>query len=504
MFLRKSSVPFVASFSFSTCMSFFKLLVPQFAFILLLVNSLQAAALFDPASPEITAGQARNLGAKSANKLMYLGDIILYPKEGDRFAIGGDFWPNGTVIYQFSPELEDSEKQAFHDACQAWTMNSSSIVCQERTTEADFVLVVEHDGSGCGGDAKNISCSALGRVGGSQFLEVYQDHWALSHVLQHNIGHALGLIHEHGRQDRNSFVHIMEENIQSGQEDQFGVNPSTFSTDYDFLSVMHYRNCAFSQQSSCTLANKASHTIVPASCHLDEVGGTTITALDYDSIQSAYAAPLYLLFPRERVRKCGVLDYSLTQLEETCVPGCAFVGDTQLEKLETKQDSWCGGVPHFEYPDYCSGEKAYVDHWWDFDYFSCGWLETRTEVRIRCGCAHRLTLAQCANTAGPINVSKLQDLLDSSIPRDLTAGRFVKRVLAIKNDGNLEIELYAKIGDFLIDNYNHQGFTKSIKNLTCLVKLFMAGKLFTNPAYKLSLSSFRNLADQTGLRTNSL
>ena len=133
---------------------------------------------------------------------MYLGDIILYPKDGDRFAVGGALWPNGTLVYQFSPELTHSEKQAFQDACQAWTLKASSVVCQERTTEFNFVSVVKHDGGGCGGDAKNVSCSALGMVGGSQRLEVYQGHWSFPHVLQQQIGHAFGLIHEHSRRNR--------------------------------------------------------------------------------------------------------------------------------------------------------------------------------------------------------------------------------------------------------------------------------------------------------------
>ena len=299
-------------------------------------------------------------------------------------------------------------------------------------------------------------------------------------------------------------MHIIWGNIESGREDNFEVFPSSYTTDYDLVSIMHYKNCSFSIHDDCNPTNKAYHTITPVACHLETVGGDIITALDYDSIRKAYASPLHALFPKERIRQCGVLDYSLKQLDETCASHCVTIGDTKYEKVETNTDSWCGWVPHFEYQDYCSADKTYFNHWWDIDYFSCGWLQDRSEVWIQCGCAHKSALAQCANTTGPINLSKLQDLIDSSVPKNAKAGRFVKRVLGYQDSGNLETRLYSKIGDFLFDNYNHDGFAKSIKDLTCLVKIYMAGKLVANPTYKLSLSSFRNLANQIGLRTNSL
>ena len=354
---RKSCIFFAPSISLQPYLSTLRALFFQIVLLLFLANSLQAAAIFDPLASTITGGEARSLGAKKDQQLLYLGDIILYPTDDNRFAIGGGLWPNGTLIYQFSPELEESKKQAFQDACLAWTLNSSSVVCQERTTESNFVLVVEHDGSGCGGEAENVSCSALGMVGGSQNLEVYQDHWASSHSLQQQIGHAFGLIHEHNRKDRNAFVDIVEDNILSGQEGQFETQQSSVLTDYDLHSVMHYRNCALSKHSSCTIGDNDSYTIVPVSCHLDEVGGTAITALDYDSLKSAYASPLYLLFPRERTKRCGVLDYSVKQVKETCGPDCVDLGEVQDEEAETKEDSWCGAVPDFEYQHYCSPGK---------------------------------------------------------------------------------------------------------------------------------------------------
>ena len=35
-------------------------------------------------------------------------------------------------------------------------------------------------------------------------------------IVQHEIFHALGRIHEHSRPDRNLYVHINEENIEEG------------------------------------------------------------------------------------------------------------------------------------------------------------------------------------------------------------------------------------------------------------------------------------------------
>ena len=163
-------------------MSHIKAILAQIVLILLLVNSSQAAGIFDTSIQDISRDEAKKLGAKLTDDVIYLGDIILYPTEAGKFAIGGDLWPDGTLIYEFSPDLEDSEKQAFRDACNAWTLSSSSIICRERTTEADYVFVVEHDGTGCGGTVANptkASCSVLGkkRGGGRQDLEIHETQW---------------------------------------------------------------------------------------------------------------------------------------------------------------------------------------------------------------------------------------------------------------------------------------------------------------------------------------
>ena len=61
-------------------------------------------------------------------------------------------------------------------------------------------------------------------------------------VIQHEILHALGLIHEHTRQDRNEYVSITFNNIKEDKKDNFWKdgNGDTLETEYDLGSVMHY------------------------------------------------------------------------------------------------------------------------------------------------------------------------------------------------------------------------------------------------------------------------
>lgn len=71
----------------------------------------------------------------------------------------------------------------------------------------------------------------------------------------HELGHALGLWHEHSRRDRDNYVEIMQENIDdNGDENVYERNfgklkPEVFNkvppVSYDIESIMHYGPKAF-------------------------------------------------------------------------------------------------------------------------------------------------------------------------------------------------------------------------------------------------------------------
>ena len=67
--------------------------------------------------------------------------------------------------------------------------------------------------------------------------------------------HALGLFHMQSRPDRDSYVKINSENIQSGMEGNFDLCDTclTYEVGYDAKSFMHYSAYAFSTNGSPTI-----------------------------------------------------------------------------------------------------------------------------------------------------------------------------------------------------------------------------------------------------------
>ncbi|XP_068246327.1 protein SpAN-like [Palaemon carinicauda] len=73
----------------------------------------------------------------------------------------------------------------------------------------------------------------------------------------HEIGHALGLLHEHMRSDRDDYIQIVDKNIQRGNEHNFMKDTSesfsNYGVPYDYTSLMHYTGEAFSKNGGLTI-----------------------------------------------------------------------------------------------------------------------------------------------------------------------------------------------------------------------------------------------------------
>ncbi|KAM9366932.1 hatching enzyme 1.2-like isoform 2-T2 [Symphorus nematophorus] len=105
-------------------------------------------------------------------------------------------------------------------------------------------------GSGC--------WSYLGRQRGKQNVSLKKNGCLYTGTVQHEVLHALGFHHEHVRSDRDRFVSIHTDNIQTGRESNFVRRPTNnLGTPYDFNSVMHYSNFAFSKNGKPTIIAKS-------------------------------------------------------------------------------------------------------------------------------------------------------------------------------------------------------------------------------------------------------
>lgn len=182
---------------------------------------------------------------------------------------------------------------------------------------------------------------------------------AVTHgVVRHEIGHALGLLHEQAREDRNMNVKILEENIKAGFERQFG--QSIYSSDdvgsYDFNSIMHYQFNAFGK----LVKGNALQTIRRLSNTADRSFGNTnvLSQGDINAINSMYpedrtCTPLTVMMSGElNVGESKTLSvYANKEYNYTGV----YMRDGQKFSFTTASPAWNNGSRETDCDGYTPG-----------------------------------------------------------------------------------------------------------------------------------------------------
>jgi Astacin (Peptidase family M12A) len=102
----------------------------------------------------------------------------------------------------------------------------------------------------------------------------------------HEIGHALGLMHEHQRNDRNSYISINTSNLtQKGLDNLSVTYPPSSQTAYDYASIMHYTR--FTGDITFVL-NTSQPMFNVTTSYTGTVGGSSLTATDIAAINARY------------------------------------------------------------------------------------------------------------------------------------------------------------------------------------------------------------------------
>ena len=136
-------------------------------------------------------------------------------------------WPAGVVPYTLDETLPAESVERIRAAIEEWNAKTV-ITLVERTQETDYVKF-----------ARSRGCAAhLGRRGGEQYVWV-DEHRCTVDALVHEIGHAIGLAHEHQRMDRAPWLHA-HYNASDLHWRRWLHRAARPHGPYDYRSAMHY------------------------------------------------------------------------------------------------------------------------------------------------------------------------------------------------------------------------------------------------------------------------
>nr|CDJ26722.1 astacin-like metallopeptidase 7 protein [Tityus serrulatus] len=171
-------------------------------------------------------------------------DLDTYENNSELFttrnaAVPQSLWPGGVIPYVIDESLDfliDTIESVMDEYENATCIRFKPII------DAEFNYVKIYLGNGCS--------SMVGRFPISHQLISLGFGCHSVGTITHEIGHTIGLHHEHNRSDRDDYLEIIWDNIKPGRENQFKKllpEEIVLLNKFDYNSIMLYGDTTFSK-----------------------------------------------------------------------------------------------------------------------------------------------------------------------------------------------------------------------------------------------------------------
>jgi len=152
-------------------------------------------------------------------------------------------WPKGIIPYKIRSGYSSSAMNTIYQGMRMWMQKTCIKFVPYGSAEARAAghnhYIEIFSGGGC--------YSSVGYNHRSHQVSLAARGCVYPGIVAHELGHTIGLHHEQCRPDRDSYLTIMLQNVQSNMQHNFNKvrGTSNFGMKYDYCSLMHYGATAF-------------------------------------------------------------------------------------------------------------------------------------------------------------------------------------------------------------------------------------------------------------------
>jgi len=167
-----------------------------------------------------------------------IGCYIDVPVESDENSQNIEIkkWKNGIIYFYFKDSFSIQEEELIIYAMKIWEKETPILFIEEN--KKNSLKIYKKD-------------VARATVGDQDNNYLYLPDEFNQRIIFHELGHVIGLRHEHQRIDRDKYINILWENILSQKKDEFKkIHFELYNHvdyEYDFNSIMHYSFYDFSK-----------------------------------------------------------------------------------------------------------------------------------------------------------------------------------------------------------------------------------------------------------------